>query len=203
MNANACDCAKRLEYKNRRLELIRVLYEAKTISKNTTILAIFSELKQPQSIALNTKLNVLRPGLNFFCFCKIKGHPLVNIKISTDINLKLERIPSWCKHKETFRIKHNGHYKTCSEKNQVQSLTSLAYQTAYANGLTYKNFQKLIEKGELPSTLQKYQYKRYSHLSSMTTEQMFNMRFWFNNRSLFTCNYPSTHLGATFLETMQ
>ncbi len=199
MSTNICDCAEKLDYKNKRKELIRVLSDAHKLSKLTSILVIFSELSKTEKIAINTVVNVLRPGLNFFCFCRIKGIPIIDIKISTDINLKLEKIPSWCKHKETFRIKYNGHYKACNAKNKVQNLSSLAYQTAYANGLTDINFDKLIKKGELPKTLLRYKYMRYSHLSVMTTEQMCNLKYWFANRSLYTCNNPKLHLGATFL----
>ena len=199
MSVNKCNCAVRLEDKDKRSELIRVLYAAPKISKNTTIIAIFSELNQNQCISFNTIPSVISPGLNFFCLCKIKGHPLIDIKISTDINLKLERIQTKCNHKETFRLKYYKHGKMCKEKNQVPKLTSLSYQTAYANGLTDKTFEKLIANGDLPRTLWRYRYMRFSHLNAYTMDQLFNMKFWINNRMIYTCKDPKNHLGVTFL----
>ncbi len=193
-----CYCAKRISSPDKKNELARVLYAAHTISRNTFIVAIFSELNNTEKVSFNTVVTGIRPGLNFFCLCAIKGHPLITLKLSTDLNLKLDKIPTTSKHKETFRLRYYKHGKDCKEKNQISKLTSLAYQCAYANGLTDENFRNQISRGELPETLWQYRLMRYNHLQNFTLDQLFNIRCWYDNRIVYTCKNRKKHLGTNY-----
>ena len=194
-----CNCARLISANDKRNELARVLFSAETISKNTVIVAIFSELNNTEKVSFNTVVAGIVPGLNFFCLCAIKGHPIITLKLATDLNLKLDRIPTICKHKETFRLRYYKHSKDCKEKNQIPKLTSLAYQCAYANGLTDENFKNQISKGELPGTLWQYRYVRHNHLQNFTLDQLFNIKCWYDNKTVFTCKSRKRHLGINYL----
>ena len=199
MNDTFCWCVSNLSDKGKREELIRTLSESIKLKTHTQVIVIFSDLVQIQYVALKALPSAIHPGLNFFCVCKLSPSETIEIRINTDLNLKLERIPSNSKYKEVFRLKYFKHSEACEAKSTIPNLSKLAYQTSYANGLTEKKLQYLIKEGILPKEIANYKYKWYSHLTTMSIEQAFGMKIWFNNTTTYTCNNPKTHLGATFL----